>query len=789
MNTNSSIPAISVIVPIYNVEEYLTTCLESIVNQSLKEIEIICVNDGSEDGSLRILNEFAEKDDRIVVLSGPNKGYGHAINSGIEVATGEYIGIVESDDFILEEMYESLYSVAKEYPTVDIIKSNLIRFFGDGLDDDCSIVHTCKSHLYNRVIQMLEEPDVFDSNITNQTGIYKRELFEQYNIRLNESKGAAFQDNGLWFQLFTRASSIYFLNKEFYMYRMDREESSTNGTSFENAMCIFSEWDFIYNTMNKYNTIDKETSLPIYVNRFVCSAFYHFKRVRDEYKSLFLKKFSDEINRISDNGELYTELLKPYQIKALIKIKENPQLYFYEWCNKNIKEYLDKEEAKQIEIVNKRIIDRIIVQNDPRLFDKECFGTSHAKISIIIPVYNAESDLDQCFMSIFNQTLKDIEIVCVDDGSTDQSLSLLICYALRDKRIKVISQKNAGAGIARNEGIRIASGDYLAFLDADDKYPSNDVLECLYNSAKNSGCYICGGNICINNNGVIENENDKDFCEDGVVNYSEYQKDYGFYRFIYYRQYIVDNDIFFPVYRRYQDPPFFVKAMAEAGEFYAICKDVYQYNWDPAHIEWTPSKIINVICGITDCIRLSKEYCLPNLHYESVRRLEVSFKERIVNAAIKDSDVLRYLFLAESEIDIELLKKSDSMIVALEEKYHLKIIDSCFSKIQKNIPRGYVGPYSRKVKTECFNLVVQIIEIETSISYRIGMILAGGRASAIKRGEWYDSTFLMTKTMSDDINILSQNKSDLEGYLQSLFESKCFKRGHLFGGKKRKGCT
>ena len=108
---------------------------------------------------------------------------------------------------------------------------------------------------------------------------------------------------------------------------------------------------------------------------------------------------------------------------------------------------------------------------------------NHPKVSVILPVYNVEKYLKQCMDSIVNQTLKDIEIICVDDGSTDASLSILKEYEKEDDRVKVICQQNAGAGAARNNGLSIATGEYLSFLDSDDFF-SLDMLEKSYAEAK-----------------------------------------------------------------------------------------------------------------------------------------------------------------------------------------------------------------------------------------------------------------------------------------------------------------
>lgn len=105
------------------------------------------------------------------------------------------------------------------------------------------------------------------------------------------------------------------------------------------------------------------------------------------------------------------------------------------------------------------------------------------KVSVIIPVYNAEKYLRQCLDSVVNQTLRDIEIICVDDGSPDSSLSLLQKYASGDNRIKILQQENSGAGIARNKGLAMASGKYILFLDSDDFFEL-DLCENLFYQAE-----------------------------------------------------------------------------------------------------------------------------------------------------------------------------------------------------------------------------------------------------------------------------------------------------------------
>ena len=118
---------ISIIVPVYNVEKYLSECLESLISQTLSDIEIICINDGSKDSSLEILEKYAQKDKRIVVINQENSGVSTARNTGMKCANGEYIGFIDSDDWIDSDFYEKLYNSAKNNDA-DIVVASIIRY-------------------------------------------------------------------------------------------------------------------------------------------------------------------------------------------------------------------------------------------------------------------------------------------------------------------------------------------------------------------------------------------------------------------------------------------------------------------------------------------------------------------------------------------------------------------------------------------------------------------------------------------------------------------------------------
>ena len=117
------------------------------------------------------------------------------------------------------------------------------------------------------------------------------------------------------------------------------------------------------------------------------------------------------------------------------------------------------------------------------------------KVSVIIPVYNDEIYIEECLESILTQTLKDVEIICVDDGSTDSSYRILTGYGNKYRNITVLHQQNQGSGPARNRGIEYAAGKYICFMDSDDFYAHNRVLEQLYESAEANQASVCGGNL------------------------------------------------------------------------------------------------------------------------------------------------------------------------------------------------------------------------------------------------------------------------------------------------------
>ncbi|MDR3222515.1 MAG: glycosyltransferase [Methanobrevibacter sp.] len=200
------------------------------------------------------------------------------------------------------------------------------------------------------------------------------------------------------------------------------------------------------------------------------------------------------------------------------------------------------------------------------------------KISVIIPVYNKEKYLGECLDSIFNQTLKDIEIICVNDGSTDNSFEILKEYKKKDDRIKIFKQLNLGAGIARNTGLMISQGKYISFIDADDCFIENNALELMFNSGEATNSNMVSANIKHLINDKLEDCEFINYIDSEVViSPNSYGIPWYFYKNIFRRKFLLENHISFPNYKRGEDPVFLANILSKIDYIATIPIDYYGY--------------------------------------------------------------------------------------------------------------------------------------------------------------------------------------------------------------------
>lgn len=207
------------------------------------------------------------------------------------------------------------------------------------------------------------------------------------------------------------------------------------------------------------------------------------------------------------------------------------------------------------------------------------------KLSIIMPVFNASKFLNMSLKSILNQTFNDYEVICVNDGSTDNSLNILEKFAKDHDCIKIFSITNSGAGKARNFGMKKAEGDYLAFLDADDIFLDNHALEKMMDIAVKNDANMVAANLKrIKQDSTLEENYDFEntlfayFNKEDVISPEEYGIPWAFYKNIYKKTFVTENNISFPDLKRGQDPVFLAGILTRIKKIFVVPVDLYGYN-------------------------------------------------------------------------------------------------------------------------------------------------------------------------------------------------------------------
>lgn len=313
---------LSVIVPVYNVEKYLKECLDSILKQTLNDIEIICVNDGSTDSSLAILNDYAQNDSRVKVIDKPNSGYGHTMNAGISVAQGEYIGIIESDDFISENMFEDLYALAKDYDA-DVAKSNWFHYFSK--DNSSNKRYKISKSRAFKLLNGLKNKFLLRMSPSVWSAIYRKDFLAANNIKFLETPGASFQDISFSFKVYALAKRVVLTDKAYLYYRQDNEGSSVNNKS--KVYCICDEYKEIENFLNEHAPLKPVLVSQMNINQFN-SYEWNLYRLDEKFRLEFVEYFAGVFKNKLENKEIDREFFASIPRMKFNKIVNNPQKYY-----------------------------------------------------------------------------------------------------------------------------------------------------------------------------------------------------------------------------------------------------------------------------------------------------------------------------------------------------------------------------------------------------------------------------------------------------------------------------
>ena len=320
-------PKVSILVPICNVERYLRECLNSLVNQTLREIEIICINDGSTDSSLSIIREYERRDERIVVIDKPNSGYGDSMNKGIDLARGEYIGIVESDDFASLNMFETLYKEATKND-LDVVRSNYYAH-RTGEDSSCDylVENLAACGSYDKVFHPIDNPRVFMCQPAIWTSIYKKSMIDKDEVRFLPTPGASFQDTAFYFKAFYAADRVKLLKDGYLHYRIDNANSSVKNQN--KLFCVCDEyaevWDYAKRDLDKFQTLKHWIPRQQYEGYL-----WNLNRLAPELQQRFYPRYVEEFSKIRQAGLIDSDRFESRTLARLNKMLDEPETYFLE---------------------------------------------------------------------------------------------------------------------------------------------------------------------------------------------------------------------------------------------------------------------------------------------------------------------------------------------------------------------------------------------------------------------------------------------------------------------------
>lgn len=309
-------PRVSIILPIYNVENYLDQCLDSVRSQTLHDIEVICVDDGSTDGSSRIIDAFVEADSRFKAIHKENGGYGKAVNAGLAIATGQYIGIVEPDDYIDASMYEKLIGNADANRCPDIVKACYWRVCD--ADTDHQQIHPgfyLHTVAYpNRVFTLDEDAEFLYHHPSIWTAIYRRDFLNDKEIRMKEIPGAGWADNPWLIETLAQASSITYVEECLYYYREFNTGSSSN---VKDPSIIYDRW-FDMDDIIKRIGVTSPTILEGHYNRG-CAYIGMLADDFDDKDPVIRKAIDEIINRMDMSAIVLSKKIPPYFKDAYLK--------------------------------------------------------------------------------------------------------------------------------------------------------------------------------------------------------------------------------------------------------------------------------------------------------------------------------------------------------------------------------------------------------------------------------------------------------------------------------------
>ncbi len=354
-------PRVSIVIPIYNVERYLRQCVDSILGQTLKDIEIILVDDGSPDGCPAIVDEYAAKDPRVVAIHQTNGGYGKAVNHGISTARAPYIGIIESDDWIEPNMYEKLYNRAVK-TGAEVVKCAFYVY-------DSTKPENCQDQPYDESEAVLmKAPDgvfrptewdrIFTYHASIWSNLYKADFLKQ--IPLIETQGASYQDFPFFMEVLVRAKSMSIVKEYLLHYRMETGQGSSTTRRDKGLLRMVDMTETAREVLQKYGMLEKLKE-AFYFHAFLTN--YAFSvNIAPQYRNEYFRRLH--------------ELFKPVKADPTFRFtyfSDHYKTHFILCMNGRRNRYYHKVNISKWRKFRRRII-RIKIRKDAFMFKLFGFG-------------------------------------------------------------------------------------------------------------------------------------------------------------------------------------------------------------------------------------------------------------------------------------------------------------------------------------------------------------------------------------------------------------------------------
>lgn len=398
-------------------------------------------------------------------------------------------------------------------------------------------------------------------------------------------------------------------------------------------------------------------------------------------------------------------------------------------------------------------------------------------VSVIMPIYNEQDYLGKALDSWVNQTLTGKELICIDDGSSDHSVDIVNEYCAKYPDIKLLRQNRKGAGAARNLGMEIARGQYICFLDADDFYIDDNALERMYRAAESEKVHVCAGYRQVYSaQGIIKDPVIRSLVCDGErtkIQYTDFQFDYDYQCYLFDRDFLNNLHIRFPLFKRFQDPPFLVQALYFAKEFLVVPVEFYGYRGGHKTIQFTNEKTYDLFQGLYFDLQFAEKYDLYDLLKLTVSRMNRDYFTVLYEGLISDNKPLLKLMLDADQT----VEKFGYKLDALEALFLMKEMSPTFicsygdyvflRKIYEAIPQNskVVIYGAGKIGTHCYEIISKNEKYKLCgwiDHYKAGMVYKGQRLEDIQAIEKIEYDYIMIAI--GDIKISNDVKDSLESY-------------------------